>query len=154
MKKILIGFTFLTSLFIALPSWAEKSNPLASRQAVKERKATFVLVQKSFKSLVDITQGKREFDETLIRTEMQRLASLSSILPELFPEGSYMEGKGTNAAKSIWEENSIFMEEVNQYLLLTKKLSEVNNFTKVDFQKAVADIGKECKSCHNEFKSK
>jgi cytochrome c556 len=154
LKKILIGFTFLTSFLIALTSWAEQVNPLASHQAVKERKATFVLVQKSFKSLIDMAQGKREFDETLVRTEMQRLASLSSILPELFPKGSYMEGKGTNAAKAIWEENSIFMEEVNQYLLLTKKFSDMNNFTKIDLQKAVADIGKECKSCHSEFKSK
>jgi cytochrome c556 len=153
MKKLLAEFTLLISCCMTLTAWAEPNNLLASRQAVKERKATFILVQKSFKSLADMAQGKREFNETFAHTEMQRLASLSSILPELFPEGSYLEGKGTKAAEAIWEKNSDFMHAINQYILLTKKFSETTSFTQKELQKAIGEIGKECKSCHNDFKS-
>lgn len=153
MKKYTVGLVVLISSLITLPSWADAGNVLVARQAVKERKAAFVLIQRSFKQMADMAQGKRDFDEALFRVEMQRLASVSSLLPELFPEGSDLGGTGTKAAASVWEKNVEFMQAMNQYITLTRTFSDTNRFTKLEVQQAVGQIGKECKSCHSDFKS-
>lgn len=151
MKQYIAGFILCISGFTTLAALADANNPLAARQAIKERKATFVLVQRSFKNMADMAQGKRAFDETLFRAEMLRLASLGSILPELFPDGS--GGNGSKASASIWENKAEFTEAMDRYIKLINTGPDANNFTRQQLQLVVGNIGKECKSCHNNFKS-
>lgn len=154
MKKYIALLTLFSSSFITQAALADAGNALVARQAIKERQATFILVQRSFKNMADMAQGKRDFNEAIARTEIQRIASLSSLLPELFPAGSAMDGKGTKAAASIWENNVEFTEAMERYVKLTQKLAGTDHFTLQELQQAVGAVGKECKSCHNDFKSK
>jgi cytochrome c556 len=138
--------------FLGQCSWAETIDALAARQAVKERQAAFVLIQRSFKDMADMAKGKREFDSDRLTLQMQRLALTSEILPELFPQGS--ESSGTNAATSVWDKNDEFMNRLGRYIALTRSFAKTSDYSEPELRQVVGKIGKECKSCHDEFKTK
>lgn len=136
---------------------AVPAGPSPAKQAVAVRKAAFVLIANNFKPVGDVLQGKAAFDAAEIQKRATRVAFLSELLTDAFPEASNIAEPDTKAKPEIWTNRAEFDKKLKDFQDHAATLAQVAATEKTDsaaFKAAAGTVGQDCKGCHEKFKAK
>jgi cytochrome c556 len=128
---------------------------IQANQAIAVRKAVFTLVGNNFGPLGAQLQGKVPFDGTEALKRAERVAFLSGLALEAFPDIS--KTGNTKAKPEIWDNRADFDKKLQDFAQHANDLVAVlrKDKTNVDaFKAAAGKVGGDCKGCHDDFKAK
>ena len=131
------------------------AGPTPAERAIEYRQAVYKIVAGNFGPLAQAAQGKADFKPDSAAKNAQRLAQIATFVGDAYPDIS-KEGK-TRALPAVWTNRAEFDALVKDLVAHTKNLSEVteNSASAGDeFKAAVAQVGNDCKSCHDKFRAK
>lgn len=154
-----IGAALLLSLIAntAIAQQALALGPNPARQAIEARKAVFVLIANNFKPIGDTLQGKKPYDAVDIQKRAARVAFLTDLIAETFPEVSNTGLPDTKAKPEIWNDRPGFDKKLNEFrehVAALAKVSATETTASKTFKTAAAAVGQDCKSCHDAYKVK
>ena len=101
----------------------------------------------------EAVDGKIPYDKDAFATHAARVAALTPMLPEGFPEGSALAGKSA-AKPEIWKNRAEFDELMKKLAAKSAALAEVakgGDLAKI--KPAFTDLTQVCKSCHDKFRA-
>lgn len=133
---------------------APAAGPTA-KQVIEVRRALFTLIGSNFRPAGDTLQGKLPYDAAELQRRIARVAFLAPQLSEVFPEHSATGD--TKAKPEIWSNRVDFDSRLKDFQSHVLALAEVTDKQpgNVDaFKAAAAAVGKDCKACHDDYKSK
>jgi cytochrome c556 len=136
---------------------AAASGPSPTKLAVENRRAAYTLIGNSFRWFGAVAKGAAPYDEAEATKRAARIAFLSAIPAESFPEGSNVGEPDSKAKADIWSNRSDFDKKLRDFQAHAAELVEVNAKEKgaTDVLKAaVAALGQDCKGCHDSYKAK
>lgn len=138
----------LATFAVSLPAAAQFAKP---EDAIRYRRAAFVLMSTHFGRVAAMANGRIPFDAKAVADN----AELATIMSKL-PYAGFVEGsdKGeTRAEPKIWTEMDKFRGLASKMQEEMAKLNVVAKTGNVDSIKAaVAETGKACKACHDTYR--
>ncbi len=141
-------------LLAALASASAAADPPSKgEEAIEYRHSVYHVIRWNVRKMDAVIEGKVAYDKDAFATEASRVAVLATMLPEGFPEGSYIEGK-THAKPEIWTHRAEFDELMTRLAQKSAALADVaqgGDLAKVT--PAFNELAKACKYCHDKFKS-
>ena len=131
---------------------AQAQGSKEAQAAIQYRQSLYTVVYNNFGPLGAMASGKAPFDAAVFRRNAARVAMLSTIAPEVFPEVS-KTGK-TAAKPEIWANKAEFDKLMKDFQDKAAALSTAAaSATSVDGVKAAfGATGAACKACHDKFK--
>lgn len=129
--------------------------PSPARQAIDGRKATFTLIGGNFRPLGLILKGAAPFDQAEAAKRANRLAFLSGLLDENFPDVSNLGEPDTKAKADLWADRADFDSKLKTFQTDVATLVQVSATEKSAtdaFKAAVAAVGQDCKACHDKYR--
>jgi cytochrome c556 len=147
----LVALVALTLLVAATASAAPKSK---AEQAIHYRHSVYHVIEWNIHKMDDVIDGKVPYDKDAFASQAARIAMLAPMLPEGFPEGSYIKGK-TDAKPEIWTNRAEFDDLMKKLALKSAALADIakgGDLAKV--KPAFNDLTQACKNCHDKFKNK
>lgn len=153
---------FLSGLIAAATAigvHAQTAPPTASpsKQAIEARKAVFVLIGQNFKPVGDALQGKVPYDQTQVRKRAERVAFLANLLPESFPDVSNVGEPGTRTKPDAWTNRADYDKRLKEFSEHSATLAQVaarESSASDAFKAAATAVAQDCKSCHDQYRSK
>jgi cytochrome c556 len=133
------------------------AGPSPSKQAVENRRAIYTLIGNYFRYIGGVAKGAVGYDEAEVTKRATRIAFLSSLADENFPDGSNVGEPDSKAKADIWADRADFDKKLKEFQVHAKALAEVSEKEKAStdaFKAAVAALGQDCKGCHDTFKVK
>jgi len=161
-----LGAAALFSLLPLASAWtqsappAEKAasaGPSPTKVAVENRRAAYQLIGNSFRYFGAVVKGTVAYDEADAAKRAARIALLSAIPGENFPEGSNLGEPDSKAKAEIWTDRADFDKKLKTFEADAAQLAAVNAKEKgaTDaFKAAVAALAQDCKGCHDLYKVK
>lgn len=150
MKKQLLSLTILAATAWAFPAQAQFAKP---EDAVKYRKATFVVMAAHTGRMGQMAQGKAPFSAKLAADNAEVLATMASLPWNAFGEETM--GLDSKAKDEVWTNTAKFKEKAEKFQADTKKLVAATKTGKEDaFKAAFTAMAGNCKSCHDDFRIK
>jgi cytochrome c556 len=141
----------------APPSAPSAAPTPAARQAIEARKAAYTLIGRNFRPLGDVLKGTVSYADADVETHIRRIAFLSGLVHEEFPESTNLGEPETKAKPDIWTNRADFDKRLRDLQLHVVALADVNGRDKGPsdaFKAAVTTLGQDCKGCHDNFKAK
>ncbi len=121
-------------------------------QANDYRHGLYGAIAWNFGPLNAMAQGKSPFDKAEASIRAARLAALTEMLTEAFPEGSAIHGK-SEAKAAIWEHRAEFDAVLKKFITKSAALSEGAKTADLEkFKPLVSDTRAVCKECHDKYK--
>lgn len=128
----------------------------AAAQAAEPQEVRQQLMKETgaaFGELNAIAKGQKPFDETVVKTSLDKLATVGNELPDLFPKGSET-GFETEASIKIWQDPAGFKAasdklEADVQTVLAKLPGD-----QAGVGAAVGAIGANCGACHQTYRVK
>ncbi len=118
------------------------------------RQSWFAMVGMNFGPMVAMVKGEIPWDEQQVAAYTEQLATLTALnVIRSFAEGSE---KGTTRAKpEIWENSEDFGKKMQDMKTAVNALQAAVNegADRQAIAGGVGEVGKACKSCHDEYKS-
>ncbi|HUO96946.1 MAG TPA: cytochrome c [Steroidobacteraceae bacterium] len=150
--------TFARFALAALAALAAASAPAAppskAETAIHYRHSVYHVIEWNVLPMGDAVSGKIPYDKEAFAMRAARVALLTPMLPEGFPEGSYIAGK-TDAKPDIWKNRPEFDELMKKLAAKSAALADVaKGGDLATIKPAFNDLMKVCKSCHEKFKKK
>ncbi|EHR71562.1 cytochrome c556 [Burkholderiales bacterium JOSHI_001] len=147
--KVVLG-TSLVWLFAGPTAIAQDRK---AEQAIKHRRAAFVLMSTYFSRLLQTVEGDRPFDPILVAKDAKLVEELSRLPWEGFAPGT--ERGDTRAKEEVWLDDEQFKRLTVELQARTSDLSKVaagGNLArlKVAFEQT-RDV---CNACHKDFRKK
>ncbi|HUO81030.1 MAG TPA: cytochrome c [Steroidobacteraceae bacterium] len=153
MSFIRSGLVACTAL-LAAAAGAHPPAPSPAEQAIDYRHSVYHVIAWNVHKLSDAVDGKVPFDKDAFALQAARVAMLAPLLPEGFPDGSYVAGK-TDAKPDIWQKRAEFDELMKKLAAKSAALAEVAKSGDLAKSKpAFNELTQVCKSCHDKFKKK
>ena len=152
MSFIRPGLIVLTALLAAAAA-AHSAPPSKAEQTIDYRHSVYHVIAWNVHKLGAAVEGKVPYDKDAFALQAARVAMLAPMLPEGFPEGSYVKGK-TEAKPEIWKNRAEFDELMKK--LATKSAALAEAAKSGDLAKAKPafnELTQVCKSCHDTFKA-
>jgi cytochrome c556 len=134
-----------------------QSAPSPTKQAVENRRAAFLLVGNTFRWFGAVAKGTIPYDEAEATKRAARVAFLSGLVGENFPEGSNPGEPDSKAKPDVWSNRADFDKKLKDFETHAQALVEVNAKEKNGgdaFKAAVAALAGDCKGCHETYKAK
>jgi cytochrome c556 len=150
------GAALVLGAGFALSAYAQ-TGPSPSRQAVEARKAVFTLIGSNCRALGDVVKGVTPFDSADVQKRVARIAFLSDLVGESFPDASNLGEPDTKAKADIWANKAAFAKKVADLQDHAKALVPVSATEKSDteaFKTAFAALAQDCKGCHETYRAK
>ncbi len=150
-RKITLTVLSTTALSLALPALAhfdDKQIPQSYRQS------WYALVGANFGPMVAMVKGEMPWDTARLQGFAHDLATLTTLdVMRGFTDGS---DRGTTRAKpEIWENKADFRRKLDDLKQAAVKLRDAaDSGDRAIISAQVADTGKACKACHDEYKAK
>lgn len=153
----------LAALFIASANAqsaqpaAANAGPSATKQAVENRKAAYTLIGNYFRYFGAVAKGTIAYDEAEATKRATRIAFLSALLKENFPEGSNLGEPVSKAKADVWSNRADFDKKLEDFQSHANAFAATNAKEKSAtdaFKAAVASLGQDCKGCHDSYKVK
>ncbi|NBO14706.1 MAG: cytochrome c [Betaproteobacteria bacterium] len=136
---------------LALATAATQAVTVAEKDAIKFRQSAFFLMGNLFGEINGMAQGRIPMNEATVKESAAVLNAVASLPFHGFPEGS---DKGQTKAKpEIWSEADKFKKAASEAQSAIGKLNTAvaaGQFK--DLKSLAADVGKSCKSCHDQFR--
>lgn len=121
--------------------------------AIKYRQAAFTLVKGNFGPMGAMVKGEMPYDSEAFAEYAANLAAVAGMADDGFIDGSDMGD--TKAKPGVWENRAEFDEKMAQFQKLSGELAVVAKSGNMDqIKPKFGAVGKSCKSCHDDFKSK
>jgi cytochrome c556 len=143
----------LASVVVAQTPPAPTPNPV--KQSIDNRKAVFTLIGNNFRPIAEILRGNSTYESVDVSKYGTRVAFLTSLLPEAFPDIS--KSGDTQAKPEVWSSRPDFDKRVKDFSDHAVALSHViaqgggNNDA---FKAAAKAVAQDCKGCHDNYRSK
>jgi cytochrome c556 len=129
-----------------------RAKPTAE-QAIRYRHSVYQVILWNVRPMGDALDGKIPYDKDAFAIQAARVAALTPMLPEGFPERSYIAGK-TAAKPEIWKNRAEFDELMTKLATKSAALAEVAKSGDLAKAKpAFNELTQACKSCHDKFKA-
>jgi len=131
--------------------------PSAARQAIDVRKAVYTLIQSNFRPLGEVLKGNVQYDAADAQKRITRIAFLTGLLNDSFPDISNVGEPDTKAKPDVWANHSEFVQKLDDFQLHVTKLEQVNSTEKgaTDaFKAALNAVAQDCKGCHDTYRAK
>lgn len=136
-------YLFILLLLITGSAYADAEAEIKYRQSVMKS------VGGHMASMAAILKGKTHFDD--LKVHASAMATLSTIVPTVFPEGS--DDGHTEALKAIWAESDKFQEAIDRYTGAAKEMDKAAAGGEMQaIGPAISNLGKSCKGCHDNFR--
>lgn len=139
------------------PAAVAPAGPPPARQVIEVRKAVFTLIGNNFKPIGEVLQGKAPYDAVEVQKRANRVAFLSDLVGETFPEVSNTGLPDTKAKAEIWSDRAEFDKKVKAFREHAATLAQVaakETSASDAFKTAAAAVGQDCKGCHEAYKVK
>jgi cytochrome c556 len=133
------------------------AGPSPTKQAIETRKAAYTLIGNYFRQLGAVAKGTAPYDEADATKRIARIAFLSSLPGEAFPDISNVGEPDTKAKADVWTNRADFDKRLKDFQAHAAALVQVNATEKgaTDaFKAAVVTLGEDCKGCHDTYKVK
>jgi cytochrome c556 len=132
---------------------AQAQGSKEAEAAIKYRQSVYTVIYNNFGPLGAMASGKAPFDAAIFRRNAARVAFMSAIAPETFPEVS--KTGNTKAKPEIWANKAEFDKLMKDFQDKSGALASVaQKATSVDEVKAAfGATGAACKACHDKFKA-
>jgi len=151
-----VGFALALAAGFALSAYAQTA-PSPARQVVDARKAVFTLIGTNCRALGDVVKGTAPFDSADVQKRVARIAFLSDLVGESFPDASNVGEPDTKAKPDIWTDKAAFAKKVADLQEHAKALVPVSATEKGatdTFKTAFAALAQDCKGCHETYRVK
>jgi len=139
------------------PSAGGGAGPSPSKIAVENRKAAYTLIGNNFRWFGAVLKGTAPYDEAEAVKRAQRIAFLSALPGENFPEGSNPGEPDSKAKPDVWSNRAEFDKKLHEFqehaAAFAETVSKEKGATE-PFKAAVTALGQDCKGCHETFKAK
>ena len=148
MKRIAIA----TAVFAAAAALVGQAQELKPEDQVKQRRAGYAVMGHNYASLAAMAQEKKPYnrDEAIRNGEL--VAALCDYMKNFFGEGT---DKGETKAKpEVWQKRADFDDKMEKMIVEARKLPAAARADLPALKKAVADAGKACKACHDDYRAK
>ncbi|MDE2457023.1 MAG: cytochrome c [Burkholderiales bacterium] len=151
MKKLHFVAAAVIGLASALPAAAQFQKP---EDAIKYRQSAMTLIGAHFGRIAAMAQGKIPFDAKTAAENAALVDTLVHLPFAAFGEGTE-RGAPTQAKPEIWKEPAKFKSAAEKLQEEVGKLNVAAKTGSLDAIKgAVGGVGKACKACHDDFRSK
>jgi cytochrome c556 len=131
-------------------------NEAEAKAAIEARQQVFKDIKKANEPLQDMLKNKREIDAAVIKANTAELQKLATKIPPAFAVDTraFKETK-TRAQDGIWSSQADFAAKADAFGKAVANLTAVaDSGDKVAIKKAVADMGKSCGACHDNYQVK
>jgi len=150
MKNLFLSIIFFSSTLIAASAQAQFAKP---EDAIKYRKAAFIVMGAHNSRLGAMAQGRIPFDAKIAAENAEIVAAMAKLPWVAFGEGT--ETGDTRAKAEIWKDSAKFKDLANKLQLESEKLVlAAKSSNQEAFKTAFTATSGTCKSCHDDFRSK
>jgi cytochrome c556 len=148
MKKLILGAVAVAGSICALPAAAQFAKP---EDAIKYRKAAFIVLQTHFSRIGAMASGRAPFDAKAAAENADMALMLAKLPYTAFPEGT---DKGeTRARPEVWSESDKFRAAAVKMQEEVSRLNAAAKTGNLDTIKAAfGPVGQSCKACHDHFR--
>jgi len=147
--KVMI-FCFISVLVFGA-AYAKFAKP---EDAIKYRKAVMYLIAQHFKPMGAAVQGKADYDKESFSKDSDVVAMLSSLPWEASMEPGSDKGD-TTLSPAVFKNKAEFMQAAKSFEGDSAKLAEIAKGGDLGAIKAqFGVVAQNCKSCHQQFRSK
>ncbi|MDH5325544.1 MAG: cytochrome c [Gammaproteobacteria bacterium] len=152
----IVSRLILSVLCVALasPAFADKD---PKKGAIKARQGEMQIRKFNMGPLMAMAKGKMPYDAK----KAQTMANNLKVLLELNNSAAWMQGTSnkeypddTTALPKIWETWPKIADYGKDYAKAVKEVAAVAGNGQSALGKAMKDLGKACKSCHDDFRKK
>jgi cytochrome c556 len=155
--RALLGGALIASCVGLTTASAQAPGPSPAKIAVENRRAEFTLIGNVFRWFGAVARGNAPYDEAEAKKRVARLTFLVDLLDESFPDVSNVGEPDSKAKPEIWKEKAEFDKKLAKFKddarVFAETVSKEKGATE-GFKTAVANLGQDCKSCHDSYKVK
>jgi cytochrome c556 len=150
MNKAILTLIAIGMSALSFSASAQFAKP---EDAVKYRKATFTVMSAHTQRLGQMAQGKVPFDAKIASENAEVVAEMAKLPWAAFGEGT--ETADSKAKPEIWKQGAKFKDIADKLQADSAKLVTAAKSGKEDaFKAAFSAAAGNCKSCHDDFRSK
>jgi cytochrome c556 len=150
MKRQLVAVMAALGLVAALPAAAQFAKP---EDAIKYRQSVMTVMGNHFGRVAAMAQGKAPFDPAAAASNASIALTMSKLPFVAFSEGTD-KGIPTRAKADIWTNQDKFKASAEKMQTELVKFEAAARGGNLDAIKAAtSDVGKACKSCHDDFRN-
>ena len=128
---------------------------LVAQHAIENRKAVFTLIGNNFRPVGDILRGASSSESVEVDKYAARVAFLTGLLPEAFPEVS---SRGdTRALGEVWSNRADFdqrLKDFTQHAADLARIASQHGGNSEAFKNAARAVAQDCKGCHDSYRAK
>jgi len=146
MKKIAVAAAALLAVTFAAEA------QMKPEDQVKQRRAGYAVMGHNFANLGAMAQEKKPYNKEEAGRSADLVAALCDYMKAFFGEGT---DKGETKAKhEIWEKRADFDSKMDKMVAEARKLPAAARTDLPALKVAVAEAGKACKACHDDYRAK
>jgi cytochrome c556 len=140
---------------IAQTVTAAKSSAEA-KAAIEARKAHFETIKKTFEPLTAMLKNQRPMDAALVATNAAKLQELLGAIPAKYAiDTRQFKDTKTDARDAVWASAADFKAKTDASVAAAGAVATIAKSGEVaGIKKSLADLGKTCGACHDNFKAK
>ena len=145
-----LPFALILSVFAAAAFSADAPKP---EKVIQYRQSIYHVMLWNWGPMSEMVKGKRPFDAADFKLRAERLAYMTRMLDDGFPEGSD-KGASTDAKPEIWQNMKDFQAKLADLQRETQVLADTaagGDEAKIKDQFAKA--GGTCKACHDKYRA-
>ena len=120
---------------------------------IKKRQNAMQQVRESLKVLFPIAKGKSDYDDFLVISMLEQMLSASKPYASYFPDDQETSSQ-SEAAETIWTDRSGFNNSVMKFVGDIELALNAEPESLEEFKPMFSKIIKNCKSCHQVYRSK
>lgn len=121
---------------------------------IRYRQSVMNVIGRAFGPMVNMAQGKIPYNKDVVVKNTQIIETLAGLPWNAFAAGTE-KGAPTKADLKIWNEQDKFKESSEKMQQGVTKLSQtVKGGDEKAIKSAIGDLGKTCKSCHDDYRLK
>jgi cytochrome c556 len=149
-RRLLIATVVAGAALSTVPAFAQFQKP---EDAIKYRQSVMTVMANHFGRIGAMVQGKVPFDAKAAADNAAIVVTMSRLPFVAFGEGTDM-GLPTRAKPAIWSQNAKFKDLASKLRAEAEKLEAATKSGDAGAVKtAFGGVGKECKSCHDDFRA-
>ena len=119
---------------------------------IKQRRAGYAVMGHNFANLAAMAQEKKPYNKEEAGRSADLVAALCDYMKGFFGEGT---DKGDTKAKpEIWQKRADFDSKMDKMVTEARKLPAAARSDLPALKAAVAEAGKACKACHDDYRAK
>jgi cytochrome c556 len=119
---------------------------------VKQRQAGMTMIGKYWGPIAGMATGKTPFNGETVARNAPILEVLSKLPWDGFNENT--KGEKSAALPAVWTDNATFKTGADRMQSAVAQLAKVAKGDEATVKAALADVGKACGACHDDFREK